>query len=223
MATKTEAVSIWDLPVRVTHWSLAVLVPIMWITAENSLWYWHTRTGHVVLALLIFRVIWGFVGTDTARFASFVRGPARVLAYLRGDYDAKREVGHNPLGALAVIAMLSVIAAQVGMGLFAGDPYDGATGPLNALVGVGTADWITDTHEWFVYVVFGMIALHLTAIAIYVGVRRQKLVGPMVVGKGEVAAGVEGNSRASLGRFLGAAVVAVGVAVWVWFGAWPLG
>ncbi len=223
MADKTEAVSIWDVPVRVTHWSLALLVPAMWFTADNSLWYWHTRLGHVLLALLIFRVIWGFVGTDTARFRSFVRGPASVLDYLRGNYDAKREIGHNPLGALAVIAMLSVIAAQVAMGLFAGDPYDGATGPLNALVGVGTADWITDTHEWFVYAVFGMIGLHITAISIYAGVRMQNLVGPMVVGKGEVAVGVEGNSRASLGRFLGAAVVAVGVAVWVWFGAWPLG
>lgn len=222
MATTTQPVAIWDLPVRITHWLFALLVPAMWITAENSLWYWHTRIGHVVLALLIFRVIWGFVGTDTARFSNFVKGPGEVLSYLRGNYDPKREVGHNPLGALAVIAMLGVIAAQVGMGLFAGDPYDGATGPLNALVGVGTADWLTDTHEWFVYVVLGMIALHISAIAIYAGVRMQNLVGPMVVGKGEVAVGVEGNSRASLGKFAIAILVAVGAAVWVWFGAWPL-
>ncbi len=223
MAHDTHAVSIWDLPVRLTHWALAVLVPAMWFTADSSLWWWHTRIGHVLLGLLIFRVIWGFVGTDTARFSNFVRGPARVIAYLRGNYDVKAHIGHSPLGALSVIAMLGVIAAQVGMGLFAGDPYDGATGPLNALVGVGTADWITDTHEWFVYVVAGMIGLHLAAIAIYVGVKKQSLVGPMVAGKGEAEEGVEGNSRASFARFAICAGAAIGVAAWVWFGAWPLG
>ncbi len=223
MAIETEAVRIWDLPVRVTHWSLALIVPAMWFTADNSLWYWHTRLGHVLLALLIFRVMWGFLGTDTARFSSFVKGPSAVLYYLRGDHDAQRTIGHSPLGALAVIGLLGVIGAQVGMGLFAGDPYDGATGPLNALVGVGTADWITDTHEWFVYVVAGMIGLHLSAIAIYVGVKKQTLVAPMVAGKGKAEEGVEGNTRASFPRFANCAGAAIGVAAWVWFEAWPLG
>jgi len=223
MATHTHRVNIWDLPVRVTHWSLALIVPAMWLTAENSLWYWHTRLGHALLAVLVFRVLWGFLGSDTARFASFVRGPNAVLSYLRGDHNPVKSVGHSPVGALAVLGLLSVITAQVVMGLFAGDPYDGATGPLNQLVGVGTADWITDTHEWFVYVVAGMIALHLAAIAFYVGVRRQTLIAPMVAGKGEAAQGAEGNSRASLAKFAICAGLAIGVAVWVWFGAWPAG
>ena len=223
MATAKHKVGIWDMPVRVTHWSLALIVPAMWFTAENSLWYWHTRLGHVLLALLIFRVLWGFLGTDTARFVRFVKGPRAVLSYVRGDHHPQRTIGHSPLGALAVIGLLGVIGAQVGMGLFAGDPYDGATGPLNALVGVGTADWITDTHEWFVYVVAGMVGLHLSAIAIYVGVKKQNLLAPMVAGEGEAEEGVEGNSRASFARFAICAGAAIGVAVWVWFGAWPLG
>lgn len=222
MVTRTKPVQIWDWPVRLTHWSFVVLVPAMYLTAENDVWAWHTRLGHVLLALLIFRLIWGFIGTETARFSRFVKGPGRVLSYLRGDYDDKREVGHSPLGALAVIALLSVMLAQVGMGLFAGDPYDGATGPLNALVSVSTADMITDTHEWFVYAVFAMIGLHITAIALYAGLRMQNLVGPMVVGKGEKAEGVAGNSSASPRNFLVAAGVAVGFAVWIWFGAPPL-
>lgn len=206
---------------RLTHWSFAVLVPAMWITAENSEWGWHTRLGHVLLGLLIFRIIWGFIGTDTARFANFVKGPAGVLAYLRGNYDPKREIGHNPLGALAVLGLLGVIAAQVGMGLFAGDPFDGATGPLNPLVGVMTADWLTDTHEWFVYVVFAMIGLHLAAIGFYSAARMQNLIGPMVTGSAEKAEEVEGNSSASLVALVVSIVVSGALAFWVYLGAPP--
>ena len=218
----TKPVKVWDWPVRVTHWSFALIVPAMWITAENSEWGWHTRLGHVLLGLLIFRVIWGFVGTDTARFATFVKGPAKVVAYLRGGYDPKRELGHSPLGALAVLALLGVMSAQVGMGLFAGDPFDGATGPLNPLVGVLTADWLTDTHEWFVYVVFAMIGLHLAAIGFYGVARMQNLIGPMVTGTGEKMIETEGNSDPSPIALIGAVTVSAGVAAWVYLGAPPL-
>lgn len=179
------------------------------------------RLGHVLLGLIIFRILWGFLGTETARFASFVKGPGRVFAYLRGDYDEKRSIGHNPLGALAVLGLLLIPLTQVAMGLFAGDPYDGATGPLNALVSVSTADWLTQTHEWFVYVVFAMIGLHISAIALYAGVRMQNLVGPMLVGKGEMAEGVEGNSSPSLGKLLIAVAIAAASTLWVYFGAPP--
>lgn len=224
MATSpvTRAVRVWDLPVRLTHWSFAVLVPAMWITAENSQWGWHTRLGHALLALLIFRVIWGFVGTDTARFCSFVKGPGKVLAYLRGGYEHKSEKGHNPLGALAVLAMLAIIAAQVGMGLFAGDPFDGATGPLNPLVGVLTADTITETHKWFVYVVFAMIGLHILAIGVYGAFQANNLIGAMIGGKAEKTQGVADNPPASWVRAFVAFAVSAGIALWVWFGAPPL-
>lgn len=180
------------------------------------------RLGHVLLGFLIFRLIWGFVGTETARFASFVKGPGRVIAYLRGRYDYQTEIGHSPLGALSVLALLGLMVAQVGMGLFAGDPFDGATGPLNHLVGVGTADWLTDTHKWFYYLVFGMVALHLTAIALYGFVRMQNLIGPMVVGTGEKAEGAQGNSKLILGRLFIAIGFSTGSAFWVYSGAPPL-
>ncbi|QUL38306.1 cytochrome b/b6 domain-containing protein [Erythrobacter sp. JK5] len=219
---ETRPVKVWDWPVRVTHWSFAVLVPAMWITAENSQMGLHMQIGHVLLALVIFRLIWGFIGTDTARFANFVKGPRVVLAYLRGGYDHQREIGHNPLGALAVLALLGAMGAQVGMGLFAGDPFDGATGPLNPLVGVMTADWLTDTHEWFVYVVFAMIGLHLAAIGVYGVMRMQNLIGPIIVGKAEKAEGVADNSSPSLTALVIAVAVSVAIAAWIYSGAPPL-
>ena len=217
----TKSVKIWDWPVRITHWSFVLLIPAMYFTAENSAWGWHMRLGHVLLGLLIFRVIWGFVGTDTARFSSFVKGPAAVLGYLRGAYDPKREVGHSPLAALSVLALLGVMFAQVGMGLFAGDPFDGATGPLNPLVGVSTADTITETHEWFYWVIFAMIGLHLAAIAFY-SAKLQNLIGPMVVGAGEKALDAEGNSEPSFTALIGAIALSAGVAFWIYSGAPPL-
>lgn len=216
----TTRARIWDFPVRLTHWSFAVLVPALYLTAKNSLWWWHTRLGVLLLALLVFRLLWGVIGTRTARFASFVKGPGAVLEYLKGN--SAPATGHSPLGAMSVLALLAAMAAQVGMGLFAGDPYDGATGPLNALVGVMTADWLTETHEWFYWVVFALVALHLAAIAFYSFVKRSGLVGPMVTGSGVLAGGQEPNSTASGGRIAIAFALSFALAGWVWLGAPPL-
>ncbi len=218
----THSVKIWDWPVRLTHWSLALLLPAMYVTADNSEWGWHMRLGHVLLALIIFRVLWGLVGTDTARFSSFVKGPGAVLGYLRGEFPHKEHKGHTPLGALAVLALLGLALAQVSMGLFAGDPFDGATGPLNPLVGVATADFLTETHEWFYWVVFGMIGLHITAVGLYGAFQAQNLIGPMVGGEGDKALHVEDNSPAPWGRALACLAVAAGVAFWIYSGAPPL-
>lgn len=206
---------------RLTHWSFALLVPAMYFTAENSAWGWHMRLGHVLLGLLFFRIIWGFVGTKTARFSQFVKGPSQVFGYLRGRYDPDRNIGHSPLAALSVLGLLGLMIAQVGLGLFSGDPFDGATGPLNSLVGVMTADWITDLHKWFYWVLFAMIGLHLAAIAFYAA-KLQNLVGPMIGGKGEKAMEVEGNSDPSLATLLASIAVSAGLAFWIWVGAPPL-
>ncbi|WP_298334220.1 cytochrome b/b6 domain-containing protein [uncultured Erythrobacter sp.] len=215
---KTHSVRIWDWPVRLTHWSFALLLPAMWVTADSSQWGWHMRLGHVLLALIIFRILWGLIGTDTARFSSFVKGPGALLKYLRGGYPHKQHKGHTPLGALAVLALLGLTLAQVSMGLFAGDPFDGATGPLNSLVGVGTADFLTDTHEWFYWVVFGMVGLHITAVGLYGAFQAQNLIGPMVGGTGEKALSVADNSPAPWSRALGALAVSAGLAFWVYLG-----
>lgn len=220
-AAPTHSIKIWDWPVRLTHWSFVVLLPAMYFTADNSEWGLHMRLGHVLLALIIFRVIWGVIGSDTARFSSFVKGLLAILAYLRGGYPPLEHKGHTPLGALSVVALLGLTLAQLSMGLFAGDPYDGATGPLNALVGVGTADFLTDTHEWFYWVVFGMIGLHLAAIVFYRLVQGQNLIGPMLSGRGDKSLNIADNSEAQWGRALTALAISGVIAFWIYSGAPP--
>jgi len=211
---------VWDLPLRLTHWSFAFLVPAMWWSAENSQWALHKRFGVTLLGLLIFRILWGFLGTRTARFASFVKGPGAVLAYVTGKAGgAAQKLGHNPIGALSVVGLLSVMSVQVGAGLFAGDPYDGATGPLNALVKVSTAAMLTQWHEWFYWVVLGMVALHLSAITFYGVFKQNDLVSPMVSGTKLVKADTDANEPTPWIRFAISAGVAAGVALWVAFEA----
>lgn len=222
-AGTTHRVRVWDPLVRVSHWSFALIVPAMWWTAENSEWGWHRRLGLVLLAVLAARIAWGFIGPRTARFSHFLRRPSAVIAHFRGSLpNSARDIGHNPAGGWSVLALLAVMLAQVGMGLFAGDPFDGMTGPLRPLVGVMTADTITELHETFFYVVLGFIVLHLAAIAWYALVRREGLVRPMVTGRRETDAEIEGIGPARWGRALAVTALAAGLALWVSYGAPPL-
>ncbi|MEL7444421.1 MAG: cytochrome b/b6 domain-containing protein [Pseudomonadota bacterium] len=216
-----RAGKVWDLPVRLTHWSFPVLIPAMWLTAENSQWGLHKQLGHVLLFVLTFRIIWGFLGTRTARFASFVRGPMAIISYLRGTSDFNG-VGHSPLAALSVIVLLGAMLVQVSLGLFAGDPFDGATGPLNDLVGVMTADRITDIHEIGIYVIGGLVALHLLAIFYYDAIKWSGLVGPMISGRKMNVAPEAEIEPASLLRLITSLAIAAALSLWVWNGAPPL-
>lgn len=215
-------VRVWDPLLRLCHWSFALLIPAMWWTAENSKWVWHKRLGLVLLGILVFRVLWGFVGPETARFSQFVKGPRAVIAYLRGAVpDAVRQIGHSPLGGWSTLVLIGAMLVQVSMGLFAGDPYDGMTGPLNPLLGVMTADMLTDWHETFFWVVAGLIALHLSAITYYV-VKGDDLLSPMVGGDRPPMAGVQGIGPVPWLRALVAAALAAGFALWIAGGAAPL-
>lgn len=215
-------VRVWDPFLRLSHWSFALLIPAMWITAENSQWAWHRRLGLVLLAILIFRILWGFLGPETARFATFVKGPLAVIAYMRGQAaNAAQQIGHSALGGWSTLALLAAMLAQVSMGLFAGDPYDGMTGPLNSLVGVMTADTLTNWHETFFWVLVGLIALHLSAITFY-AVKGDDLLSPMVGGKRPPMPGVTGIGPVPWGRAALAIALAAGFAGWVAAGAPPL-
>ncbi len=215
-------VRVWDGLLRLTHWSFPLLILVMWWTAENDKWAWHRRTGLVLLGILAFRVLWGFIGPETARFASFVKGPRAVLAYLRGDTGAGPAIGHSPIGGWSTMVLLGAMLAQVSMGLFSGDPYDGMTGPLNPLFGVMTADMITDWHETFFNVLAGLIVLHLCAIVFYASVKQNDLVSPMLSGARPPLAGVAGIAALSWGRGLLAIALAAGFALWIAYGAPPL-
>jgi len=215
-------VRVWDGLLRLAHWSFPLLILAMWWTAENDKWAWHRRLGLVLLGVLAFRVLWGFIGPATARFGSFVKGPIEVIAYLRGRLpDAAQRIGHSPLGGWSTMVLLVAMLAQVGMGLFAGDPYDGMTGPLNPLAGVMLADTITEWHETFFNVLAGLIVLHLAAITFY-AVRGNDLVSPMLGGARPPLAGVTGIGPMPWGRGLLAIALAAGFALWIANGAPPL-
>lgn len=171
---------VWDLPTRLFHWSLvAAIVAAVATGKTGGNWIeWHGQIGLFILGLILFRIVWGFVGAPTARFANFVRGPAAIKAYLKGEW---RGVGHNPLGALAVLALLGLVAAQVVSGLFANDDI-AFSGPLAPLVGSDLSGKITGLHVWLFNGLLAVVGLHVGAIAFYARVKRTNLVLPMVTG-----------------------------------------
>jgi cytochrome b len=171
---------IWDLPIRLFHWSLVGAIIFAVVTGKvGGNWIeWHGRSGLFILGLIIFRVIWGFVGSPTARFANFMRGPRAIKAYLKGEWQG---VGHNPLGALAVLALLGLIAIQVFSGLFANDDIAFA-GPLAPLVSTELSGQITGAHVWLFNGLLAVVVLHVAAIVFYARVKKTNLVLPMVTG-----------------------------------------
>jgi cytochrome b len=221
MATGNNTARVWDLPVRICHWSFVLLLPALWWTAENSEMGWHKRLGLLLLALLVFRILWGFVGSSTARFASFVRGPRAVIAYFRGR-QAHGQPGHNPAGGWSVMALLLAMAVQVATGLFAGDPYDGATGPLNDIVGVMTADMLTDWHHTVFNAILALVALHLVAVIFYVAVKRDNIVRPMITGARPLPGRLAGMQPVPAWRAFACLAVGAALSLWVANGAPPL-
>jgi cytochrome b len=150
---------------------------------------WHGRFGLTVVGLLAFRLVWGFIGSTYARFAQFVRGPGAVKDYLQGRWQGE---GHNPLGALSVLAMLGTLLLLVATGLFANDDI-AFEGPLYALVGKDFSDRMAGIHRLVEPLTILLVLAHLAAIAFYVRVRKETLIMPMVtgmkVGAGETAKG----------------------------------
>lgn len=205
--------AIWDLPTRAFHWLIVLLIPALWWTAKNDRMEVHILLGQTMLALVLFRIFWGLIGSSTARFATFVKGPGGIRAYLRGAGDGR--VGHNPLGALSVIAMLLVLVMQVGLGLFASDEDGLHQGPLSHHVSLDAAETLADRHETMFNVLLVLIGLHLAAILFYLVVRRDNLIGPMVTG-GRLSRGEEqAMTAAPMSRFLVAAGLAAALTLWI--------
>lgn len=173
---------VWDLPTRLFHWSLVLLVGFSIATAQlGGFWMdWHMRSGYAILTLVLFRLLWGFAGSRYARLAHFVRGPRVVMAYLRGRL-ADTGAGHNPLGALSVVAMLLVLLVQAGSGLFTNDGSF-TEGPLAPLVSSALGERLSTLHRWGEWAIWAMVGLHLAAIAYYLVLRRQNLVAAMLTG-----------------------------------------
>ena len=210
---------IWDLPIRLVHWTLAGLVAFSWWSVHNHHTDWHIWSGCAILTLLIFRLLWGFVGSSTARFANFVRGPKTVLAYLRGRWSG---IGHTPLGALSVLALFVAIAIQATLGLFSEDEDGIYTGPLSGLVSIDTSDKVRDVHELWFNVVLGLIVLHVAAIVFY-RFRGRHLTKPMITGRAAVDAGTAAMRPGKWWAALLCVAVAIGIVRWIVAGGPPFG
>jgi cytochrome b len=202
-------VRIWDLPVRLFHWAIVLIVPAMWATHEYDRMDLHILLGQILLGLILFRLIWGLMGSSTARFSGFLRGPRAVARYLRGRGGPV--FGHNPLGGWSVLLMLLVLLTQIGLGLFAIDEDSLNEGPLSHLVSYDIARILAHRHETFFYILLALIAVHIAAILYYRLVKRDDLITPMVTGRG-AAAGEDGAAMtpAPLWRFGVAAALAAG-------------
>lgn len=182
-------VQVWDLPVRLFHWSLLALVVLAWRSGETRDLNLHRLAGSGVAGLLVFRLWWGVFGSSTARFSSFVKGPGRVAAYARALVSGTKagpEIGHNPMGGWSVLALMLCLVALTGFGLFAVDTDGLESGPFSGLVDFDTGRLASHLHALAFDALEILVALHLLAVLFY-AFRRQNLTGAMVTGRKRAA------------------------------------
>ncbi len=206
---------VWDLPIRLFHWIIVVLIAVSYLSVRNDYMRVHLISGYTVLALLLFRVVWGVIGSDTARFGRFLGSPLAALRHLR-DFPQRTpdtQVGHNEAGGWMVLVLLASLAVQVGTGLFSND--DGNTeGPLMKYVSKAQSDWLSGLHATSFTVLLWLIGLHVVAVLAYAVLKRHNLVRPMITGKKRLPAATPQPRMAPTALAAGLVVVA-GLAVWL--------
>lgn len=219
-AEGSRSVTVWDVAVRVFHWLLVLLIPFMWWSGtEKGAWMtYHFWAGYTILTLIVFRIIWGFVGGTHARFADFIYGPSAIIAYLKTlpSRTAAKFAGHNPLGGWSVVLMILSVAVQVGTGLFAYDETSGSEGPLAKLVRSDTSSLLTTIHKYNINVLVALIAVHISAVVYYLIYKKENLIGPMFNGRKNLPDAVASAPRRQ-GGVVSALVVVLLVAVGVYF------
>lgn len=177
-------VVVWDGWVRGVHWLIAILFGVSWYTHHGNL-QWHRYAGYALLTLVLFRIYWGFVGSTTARFAHFVKGPAAILRYggtlLRRGHSTP--IGHNPIGAISVLLLLGLLLAQCVLGLFVTDVDGLESGPLSGMVSFDTSRFLAQWHGRVFIALQVLVGLHVAAVLFYLLAKRDNLIGPMVTGR----------------------------------------
>lgn len=195
----SNKVRVWDLPTRIFHWALAACIMGLVGTGYvgGALMDWHARLGYAVLTLLLFRIVWGFIGGRWSRFASFTYSPRAVVTYLRGQPHPDHLIGHSPLGALSIFGMLAVLLAQVFTGMI-GDDEIAFTGPLNRFVetskGLAATWYHKQIGQWLI---LGLVLLHIAAVLYYLWKKKNNLIGPMLHGNKPVMAAPSRDDAAS--------------------------
>jgi cytochrome b len=175
---------IWDLPTRVFHWTLVVLIFTSWLSAKLDWMRIHVLCGYAILTLLLFRIVWGFIGSDTARFARFLKHPFAAIRHLShlAHREPDTEVGHNAAGGWMVVVMLAILIVQTITGLCANDDVF-TEGPLARIVGKDRSDWLTHIHSVNFTLIEIVVAAHVLAIVIYRLLKGHNLLWPMITGK----------------------------------------
>ena len=212
------SVRVWDLPTRLFHWALTLTVVCLLATGFGGAMEWHFRFGYTALSLLLFRVIWGFIGGRWSRFSAFIYAPRSLVAYLRGSAHPDHLVGHTPLGALSVFALLFILIAQVATGLVSDDEIS-ASGPLTRFVSGAVVSLASGWHVIFgKWIVIALVSVHILAVLFYVRVKRQQLVRPMIDGDKRVVTHAAVPSRDDAGSrtlaFL-VFIICAGFAAWI--------
>ncbi|MBC7983539.1 MAG: cytochrome b/b6 domain-containing protein [Candidatus Obscuribacterales bacterium] len=212
---RPQRVRIWDIPTRLVHWLLVALVVFSWWSAENHYMEYHRYSGYVMLGALLFRVYWGLVGSSTARFSYFVRGPQTTWQYLRSK-SAASSIGHNPLGALSVITLLVLLLGQIALGLFAVDIDGIESGPLSYLVSFETGRVVAELHEWSFNGLLVFITLHVAAVLFYLLIKHNNLIGPMITGMADATKITSANTEIKFASLWWAVPGAIMAALIVW-------
>jgi len=207
---------VWDVPTRVFHCLLALLIPAAWYTGEESMMERHALVGQAILVLIVFRVIWGLIGSSTAQFHRFLRGPSATLAYARQLFrrPGQRSVGHNPMGGWMVILMLVLVGLQAGFGLVSNNEDDFLfEAPLVHLVDRATSDAATIWHHILFDWLLIAIVVHVVAVLFYLVYKGENLLGAMLTGRKSWTPPLPGIHTAPWWLAIATAVVAV-LAVW---------
>ena len=220
-AIEAVPVKLWDLPVRLVHWGFVALLPGLWWTSREGNMPIHKLLGYSLLALVIFRVIWGFVGSETARFRSFIKSPRIVTLYVARLVKGEQEtiVGHNPLGGWSVLALIGLLASDLAFGLFTQDVDGIESGPLARFVSYDAADWARGWHSALFNALLVAVAVHLVAIVFYLAIKRDNLIGPMISGRKSMSRHQVTPRTVSAWRAIFVTVISGGVAYWVAMGA----
>ena len=202
-----HTVRIWDLPTRVFHWALALCIVGLIISGNvgGNAMVWHFRIGLTVLALLLFRLVWGLVGGRWSRFAAFIYSPRSIINYLKGNGKPEHSVGHTPTGAGSVFALLAVLLAQVDSGLLSDDEI-AFVGPLTRFVSGSTVNLATNYHKNIgKWIILGLVVVHIAAIVYYLW-RKHNLIKPMLHGDKQLTVAVPASRDDAASR-MGALVI----------------
>ncbi len=221
-----QSVRAWDLPTRLFHWALVFCIISAWVSFEyagklgDPTLRWHRWNGYAILILLVFRILWGFVGGSTSRFAAFIRWPWVALGYLKDTLAGRHRayLGHNPAGSWMIVALIVVVMGQGVLGLFTLEHNEVTAGPLQRLIldDEVTTKLVQSLHGRGFYVIMGLAALHVLANVLYQHLAKDKLITAMVTGRKPMAAYEDqpeasgGHPVLALGCLMAAVVIVFG-------------